>query len=130
MLSPVRARRRDARTSRWPLVALGLLLVLGLPGCGGDSPTSPEPVPSPTPTPVPRRIVISQGSQGGIMPAPTGYSLRVDTNSGGLLEARMDWTFASNDVDIALGQGDCFANPNCPILATSLGPEKPKTVSV
>ena len=47
-----------------------------------------------------------------------------------MLEAHVDWTFPSTDFDIAWGQGDCFAVPNCPILATSLGPEKPKTLFV
>lgn len=112
------------RSLRW-----GLFLVLGLSGCGGDSPTSPQQSPSPTPTPAPRRLLISQGSQSGIVNTGS-YSLRIDTLSGGMLEARVDWTFPSNDLDIALGQGDCFANPNCPILATSLGPEKPKSLFV
>jgi len=130
MLSFVGYRMRDAGIGRWHLAALGLLLVLGLPGCGGDSPNSPQPVPSATPTPAPRRLLVAQGSQSGIKPAPSGYSLRIDTLSGGMLEAHVDWTFPSSDLDIGFGQGDCFAVPNCPILATSLGPEKPKSLFV
>jgi len=68
-------------------------------------------------------VVVAQG-QG--FPLNAGFTGRVpfNTSRGGLLEATVEWTFASNDVDVALVRGDCsFAQleaAQCPILAFSL----------
>ena len=85
-------------------LAAGLLA--GLSACGGsDTPGAPTPTPTPVPTPPPP-VVVSQIQ---------GYSLRAgfvsfanfSTTSVGTLEATVDWTFATNDLDVYLTPGTC-----------------------
>jgi hypothetical protein len=66
--------------------------------------------------------VVSQGAFSleagfvGLLPFSTGLS--------GSLEVVVDWTFATNDVDVALVRGNCsfeqFEAQQCPVLAFSL----------
>lgn len=59
------------------------------------------------------------------------------TTLAGSLEATVDWTFATNDIDVYLTQGSCDAdtigNAQCPILAfsesTTAKPEKIRVAS-
>ena len=99
-------------------------LVAGLGACGGGgggggnvtTPSTPPPTPPPP-------VVVAQG-QG--FPLSAGFIGRVPftTSRTGLLEATVDWTFAANDVDVALVRGDCtfdqFEAAQCPILAFSV----------
>lgn len=100
-------------------VAITLLGLLN--GCGGSDVTKP-PLPPPTPPPPPPPQVVSQG---------TGFPLEAEfirrmpftTSRAGALEATVDWTFATNDIDVALVRGDCsfdeFEAEQCPLLALS-----------
>lgn len=79
----------------------------------------------------PRRILIGQGSRDGLRPFPgngSTYYLRIEAQFAGLLEAKVNWTFRSNRMDIAWGRGDYFASPSCSILAANVSLEKPKSV--
>jgi hypothetical protein len=72
-----------------------------------------------------------------------GFSLDVEfmgrrmftTTRAGALEAIADWTFATNDVDVAVTRGDCsfdqFEAGQCEILAMTLSTStKPERASV
>ncbi len=111
--------------------AFGLTLVLALGACGGggspSGPSTPPPTPQPTPTPP---VVVSQG--GG--PLEVDFVARVPftTSQSGTLDITLDWTFATNDLDVFLLRGTCsfddFFDEVCPTLAFSVSttakPEK------
>jgi hypothetical protein len=83
---------------------------VGLAGCCGGSSSNPM-GPStavPTSTPAPVTTVLLQGAYAGL---PAEQLLVVPpfaTNAAGKLEIVLDWTFATNDLDIALARGDCY----------------------
>ena len=86
-------------------LALGCALVL--PGCGGSSGGSTSPTTTPTPRPTVRNVVL-QSSFSGLEPFDTSEMLWFDafiTNATGDVDITVDWTFASNDVDVFLARG-------------------------
>jgi hypothetical protein len=101
---------------------LGCMCVLSLSGCGGGSDTPTAPKVTPTPTPLPPPQVVAQG---------TGLSLEsefvgrvpITTTRAGSLKATVDWTFATNDIDVALVRSNCtfdqFTAAQCQILSIS-----------
>jgi hypothetical protein len=113
-------------------LAAGLSLVLGLWGCGGSS-GGPSPIPTPVPTPTPP-VVVSQG--GG--PIEAGFIVMAQpivTTAAGRLDVTVDWTFASNDIDVLIARGACsfdqFDNGQCNIAAFSISTTaKPERISV
>jgi hypothetical protein len=96
-------------------------LVASLSACGGsDTPTS-NPTPTPAPTPPPP-VVISQ-IQGFSIEAGFVSFANFSTTSVGTLEATVDWTFATNDLDVYLTPGSCtftqLTANQCTMLAFS-----------
>jgi hypothetical protein len=98
---------------------------LALSGCGGDSGTQPTAVTTPTrPTPV--TTVLVQNSFTGLDPQGVLVITFQVTNAGDL-DAVVDWTFASNNLDVALarGQRTCVTTGNvvdlsqCTVAATA-----------
>jgi hypothetical protein len=81
-----------------PLAVAALAAVL--PSCGGGSST-----PS-TPT-TPQTTVVAQGS--GTLQVDFIGAVNFSTPAAGRLEVTVDWTFASNDIDIAVFAGSCTA---------------------
>jgi len=103
----------------------------GLAACGGSTPATPtSPPPTPTPAPVTRLIHDDAFAVGSRSVVPDTFA----TTSAGTLEVTVDWTFASNDVDIFIARGsepctlETFNNRSCGIIAseesTTLKPEK------
>jgi hypothetical protein len=101
----------------------GAALAASLAACGGGGggggPTTPTATPVPTPTPP---VVVASG--GGQVPGADLGRVAFTTTRTGNLEVTVDWTFATNDVDVALVRGDCsfdqFLGQQCTILAFSL----------
>jgi hypothetical protein len=104
---------------------------VGLSGCGSDkNPTTPTPTPTPSPAAVTR--VVSQGN-GPIGPRTVAPVVFI-TTAAGSVAATVDWTFATNDVDIFLARGSepctlqTFNDRSCGFIATEesvlMKPEK------
>ena len=77
-------------------------------GCGGSSgPSAPSAVATPAPAPTPQApVVLLQGA----FALPVGFLVAFRTltiSSSGVMEITVDWTFAKNDLDIALVRGAC-----------------------
>jgi hypothetical protein len=112
---------------------MGLVLAAAvtLSACGGG--TEPTPLPSPTPVPPPvQETIVIYGDSGSVPAESAGY-IDFTIPGAGLVEATVDWTFASSEVAIAMTTGPCdnpFAG-GC----TNIGPMnltrslKPKRVS-
>jgi hypothetical protein len=111
-------------------LGLGLGIVLALGSCGGGSdgpncaanPTAPGCTPPPTTLPPPRPpVVLDSGS--GSLPLFTALFRPLATTETGSLEVTVDWTFAANDVDIAITRGNCsfdqFVTDQCAIAASA-----------
>ena len=103
--------------------ALGCALTLLLTACGGgggDGPTTTTTVTT-VATPPPPQVV----AQGTGLSLETEFAGRVlvTTTRAGSLKATVDWTFAANDVDVALVRTNCsfdqFLAGQCQILAIS-----------
>ena len=100
-----------------------------LAACGGSSPSTPTPTPTPVPTPPPPQVLVQGGDT---LEAEFTGRLPFTTTRAGMLEATVDWTYATNDLDVALVQGDCSfeqaAAAQCTVLAisesTTAKPEK------
>ena len=101
-------------------------------GCA-ENPLGPGCVSSPAPSPSPVSETIVIFGDNGPVPAESGGWIDFTIPSAGLVEATVDWTFASSQVAIAMTTGPCdnpFAG-GC----TNIGPMnltrslKPKTVS-
>ena len=93
--------RKGTRTSP---ALWAVLLAAWLPACGSDTVTPPPPPPSPSPVPV--TTVIEEGSFSGL-PPETGVAGTFITDRTGDLEFVVDWTFASNNLDLLLFRGEC-----------------------
>jgi len=116
--------------------ALALALLLG--GCGGDSkpcsenPTGPGCQVSPSPSP-PVKTLITQGSFSGLGERNLSY-VPFNTDATGTIEATVDWTFTTDNVDIYIVRGTCtvdqFNSGTCPFVTFSESASaKPERVS-
>ena len=115
----------------WSCVLTGLALTV-LSACGGDPVVGPTPPPPPPPPPAP--VVLIQ-QPGFSLDAEFMARRMFTTNRAGALEATADWTFATNDVDVAIARGDCtfdqFEAAQCEILAMTISTTtKPERASV
>ena len=114
-----------------------VVIVAVLSGCGGNcanpaASCTPPPTPSPStsaPTPAPP-VVIAQGNFG--LPARLLAVIPLTTSATGKIDVTVDWTFATNDVDVYLARGACsfdqFVAQQCTVVtfseSTSAKPEK------
>ena len=81
----------------------GLVLALGLSGCGSD-PTSPD-GPKEAQVANPPRVVLSDT---GRLSADEFAVVRpFTTTEGGAFDVTVDWTFAANDIDVTIARGNC-----------------------
>jgi hypothetical protein len=117
-----------------------LVLVVGLYGCGGGGGSTPTPVSTPTPR---TRSVLGTFSF-SLVGVPTAQSVgfafdflgqTVTLGSAGDLDAVVDWTFASNNVNLYLTSDTCtdaqFKVVACAILrSTESASGKPKTLQM
>ena len=119
-----------SRVRRASLPAAAALLALALPGCGGGSGSVTGP--SVNAPPARQRQVINGSWR--VDPVETSgqvFYFVFDVRDPGDLDASVDWTHASNDVDIGLGSGDCTGHlDTCNLLAESTSvTAKPERVS-
>ena len=110
------ASRGQRRVSQGGL-AFVAALALGLPACGGGGGSNS--VTNNTPPPAQRtRSTIGTGNwQLGSLAEASAVGLAKDfyvvtftTGATGDVEALVEWTSGANDVDIAIGRGDCSIN--------------------
>jgi hypothetical protein len=98
------------------LVALALL-----PACGSDSSPTPPSTTPPTTLPPPTQTVVASGS--GALPVLTAGFVPFTTATAGHIDVTVDWTFATNDVDVYLVRGECtfeeFVSLLCSIVSFS-----------
>lgn len=119
---------------RWVRTFSGLMLAVVLPGCGGSS-NNNNPTPVVTPTPAPRPQVLLQVS-GGVPGEIVGVVSPINTTSVGSFELTLDWTFARNNLDIALARGSCnteddLLSGRCAFIAATNNPAtKPERLQV
>lgn len=96
-------------------------LAASLAACGGSSKSPAAPPPTPPPTPPPPRVV-SQVTGASLPAGFVGWAV-FTTTLAGALDATVDWTFATNDIDVYLTQGSCdfdtFNTAQCPVLGFS-----------
>jgi hypothetical protein len=106
----------DGAVRRLAGAALGMGLALGLAGCGGDSGTGPDPTPTTVTTTLPTFTFTS------LRPGQVRYT-DVQINVTGSLSATLDWTFASNDLDIYVTSTSCSVSTTTGIqtLCTAIG---------
>lgn len=106
--------------------ALLAVLTGGLFGCGGSGgPTSSTPVQQR------RQIANFSFTTDAVFDLVSG---EFTTTATGTLEAQCDWTFASNDIDIAIYRGSCsfnqLTNQQCNTVAESISATaKPERVT-
>lgn len=86
------------------IAALGLSFGLG--ACGSEGPTTPVTVTTTPPPPTPRPPVVLDRSEGQL-PAFVALVRTLATTETGSFDVTVDWTFASNDVDVAIARGAC-----------------------
>lgn len=96
-----------------------LAAVIGLTACGGGS-SSPT-TPAVTTPPAPVRSVIGNFTF-SLGPIGLAQPVEVTVTGSGTIDATVQWTFASNDVDLFLTDRNCNATQylqlaNCNILA-------------
>jgi hypothetical protein len=123
-------RTDSRRDSKAPLYAV--LILMALPACGGSSNPVTSSSPSPTPPPVTRSAVIDDDA----FAVPSKFAVPDvwTTTSTGTVEVTVDWTFATNDVDIFVARGSepctlqTLNNRTCGFVATeestTMKPEK------
>ena len=121
------------------LVVAAAALVLPSCGSGGGggggcaaNPAGPGCGPSPSPSPTQVTRVVSQGS--GSLPSKFFAPVVFTTTAAGTVGIEVNWTFATNNVNIYLARGadpctlETFNNRTCGFLATeestSMKPEK------
>jgi len=122
------------RGNGWSYVlAAGLATALTACGGGGGGGGGVTTASTPPPTPPPP-VVVAQ-VQGFALEAGFTGRLPFTTSRAGAIEATVDWTYATNDVDVALVKGDCtfdqFEAGQCQILSFAISvstkPEKVRT---
>jgi len=120
------------RSRRKVSIFAGVALAALLTACGSDTGVRPSPPPPPPPPP-PAPVVVGQGG-GSLEAGFVGRGAAVTTTRPGTLDATVDWTFATNDVDAIIVRGDCsfdqFEAEQCPILAVAAGTAKPEKLTV
>jgi hypothetical protein len=100
-----------------------LALVVGLTACGGGGGSNSGPSNLPAPTPAPVRSVIGNFTFNlGAIDLSQPVEVTVSGSGTGTVDATVQWTFASNDVDLYLTDRNCNATSifnlgNCNILA-------------
>ena len=109
------------------------LLAAWLPACGSDRVSNPPP-PPPSPSPTPVTTVISEGSFSGL-PPQLGVAGTFTTTAMGDIEAIVDWTFPTNNVDLLFFRGECseeqFQAGQCNLGDTAESPTaKPERVGI
>lgn len=110
-----------------------VLAVLELAACGGNGGGSSPSAPS-APAPQPVTTVLAQPTITGLR-AGFGDWIDINVPSTGTLEAEFNWTFATNDVDIAMTTTLCptvraLTTPGgCSILASDTSLQKPARFS-
>ncbi len=123
--------RIDAEAARTLWTAAGLALVLALGSCGGGEPPTSQSTTTTTTT-LPPASVMSQGGDtlevGFVGQVPPFTTTRIGT-----IEVTVDWTFATNDVDVALTRGVCspqqFIDDQCSIAVFSISAtDKPERI--
>ena len=91
-----------------------------LPGCGSSTTPTPTATPVPTPPPIVETIVAS-GS--GTIPNRILAFIPFTTSAAGRINVTVDWTFATNDVDVYLVRGACtfeqFVANQCTLVTFS-----------
>ncbi len=126
------------RASFLCLVGGGFLL---LAGCGGrgssDTFTAPTPAPPPAPPAAPTPVTNVIGGGNASIPVNIVLVVNFITTATGTIGVTVDWTFATNDVDVALARGtdpctlEQLNNDTCPFLGFSASTTaKPDTLSV
>lgn len=104
----------------WRVMSV-VVAVSVLPGCGSS--TTPDPVPSPTPTPPPPPVSTVVRSGSGSLPVLNLAPIPFTTSATGRIDVTVDWTFATNDVDVYLARGACsfdqFVTNQCSIVTFS-----------
>jgi len=102
-------------------LAQAVTLALMLGACGSD-PVKPDDPPTPPPPPPEVRTLLMEGSYSGLKDRVL-LAVPFNTDAAGSIEAKVDWTFASNDVDIYLVRGSCtleqFQTAACPFVVNS-----------
>ena len=125
------------RNIRALAAVLGLAVILpGCGGTGGGDVSAPTPVATPEP---PVTTVVLQKSFGDVpVFFDAGQALLVffETRVVGTLDITVDWTFASNDIDMNLFQGSfaeieaaCLGQPCPQEVATAFTLNKPETLT-
>jgi hypothetical protein len=110
-------------------------LCLGLIGCGSDSPSAPTAVATPAPPPAPVQTIVAQGNSGGLEAGFLRVMPSFSIRAAGTLDVTVDWTLASNDVDVYLARGACsfqqFIADRCDIASFSeSATSKPEKLNV
>lgn len=111
------------------------LLGLVFADCGGGgSPSSATPATVTTQPPAPVRRVLLQAPFEGLEP-DFAIAGRFQTTVSGTLDAIVNWTFASNDIDIGFFRGDCPLDtndddPRCAPLALGVSLDKPERMEL
>jgi hypothetical protein len=116
------------RSQRVAVAALAILAA-SMIACGYQPLTIPA-----TPPPPPPPFVVAQGTgalEAGFLAQVTPFR----TPLPGRLDATVDWTFATNDVDAIIVSGECsleqFDAGRCPVLAVAAGTTaKPERLTV
>lgn len=111
---------------------LATALVALFAACGGDGGMTTPSVPTAAPAP-PAPVVVAQSS--GSLPARYLAMIPFTTTQTGTIDVTVDWTFASNDVDVYLARGACsfeeFVALQCQLVAFSESTvAKPEKLSV
>lgn len=99
------------------LAVVALALALGLPACGGGGGANVNGPSNVVPPPAVQRQILGQGNWTAAS-SPNGSDLTGDSialiaitlNANATLDAVVDWTFSSNDVEIGFYQGSCNLN--------------------
>jgi hypothetical protein len=109
-------------------------IALGLSGCGSDK-IGPPPPPTPPPPPAQVTRVVSQDHDS--LESETFGPVVFNTTASGTIGVEVNWTFATNDVDIYLARGnnpcteETFNNDTCTFIATEESASmKPERLSV
>ena len=113
---------------------VAVIAVAALMAACGETVNPPPTPPSPTPTPLPPPRVIVEGAD-SLEAGFIGQLAPFVTTLPGRIDATVDWTFATNDVDALLVRGTCSFEQleagECAVLGAAMSSTaKPEKVSV